>query len=99
MFCFEGIYVPEEYRNLIDMSYHGTMALQNIKVKDEEIKLQVAKNVSTPTYAGFSIKKIECKTCGGSFDGSHQRRCPFCQNMYNMKEENWVITKIGGFDD
>ncbi|MGN0279255.1 MAG: hypothetical protein ACI4C4_07860 [Lachnospiraceae bacterium] len=119
--CFEGTYIPEEYRNLIDMSYHGTVAIKNIettgdvvklnmsvflrntycvnnniKVKDEEIKLQVAKNVSTPTYAGLSIKKIECKTCGGSFDGSHQRRCPFCQNIYNMKEENWVITKIGG---
>ena len=52
-----------------------------------------------PINAGFSIKKIECKTCGGSFDGSHQRKCPFCQNVYDMKEENWVITRIGGFDD
>ena len=70
-----------------------------LKLQYEEIKLQVAKNVSTPTYAGFSIKKIECKTCGGSFDGSHQRTCPFCQNVYDMKEEGWVITKIGEVDD
>lgn len=68
-----------------------------IKVKDEKIVLQVAKKVSAPTYAGFSIKKIECKNCGGSFDGSHQRICPFCQNVYDMKEESWVITKIGEY--
>ena len=68
-----------------------------IKVKDEKIMLQVAKKVSAPTYAGFSVKKIECKNCGGSFDGSHQRICPFCQNVYDMKEENWVITKIGEY--
>lgn len=66
-----------------------------IKVKDEKIMLQVAKKVSTPTYAGFSIKKIECKNCGGSFDGSHQRICPFCHSAYDMKDESWVITKIG----
>ena len=33
--------------------------------------------------------------CCGSFDGSHQRICPFCHTVYDMKEEGWVITKIG----
>lgn len=66
-----------------------------IKVKREKIMLQVAKKISTPNDAGFSIKKVECKNCGGSFDGSHQRICPFCHNAYDMKEESWVITKIG----
>lgn len=66
-----------------------------MKVKREKIMLQVAKKVSAPADAGFSIKKIECKNCGGSFDGSHQRICPFCHSAYDMKEESWVITKIG----
>lgn len=66
-----------------------------IKVKREKIMLQVAKKVSAPSDAGFSIKKAECKNCGGSFDGSHQRICPFCHTVYDMKDESWVITKIG----
>ena len=66
-----------------------------IKVKKEEIMLQVAKKASVPTDAGLSIKKVECKNCGGGFDGSHQRICPFCHTVYDMKEEGWVITKIG----
>ncbi|MDD6638901.1 MAG: hypothetical protein PUE81_09000 [Lachnospiraceae bacterium] len=66
-----------------------------IKVKKEEIMLQVAQKASVPTDAGLSIKKVECKNCGGSFDGSHQRICPFCHTVYDMKEEGWVITKIG----
>ena len=68
-----------------------------IKVKREKIMLQVAKKVSAPNDAGFSIKKVECRNCGGSFDGSHQRICPFCHNVYDMKDESWVITKIGGY--
>ena len=80
--CFEGTYVPEKYKDLIDMNYHGTVALKSmettgnivklnmkvflrntycinnkIKIKDEEIPIQVAKNISTPTKAGFSIRR------------------------------------------
>lgn len=66
-----------------------------IRVKNEKIVIQVAKKRSALSNAGFSIKKVECRSCGGSFDGSHQRICPFCHNTYDMKEENWVITEIG----
>ena len=118
--CFEGDYVPEKYKDLIDMNYHGTVALKTmettgnivklnmkvflrntycinnkIKIKDEEIPIQVAKNISTPTKAGFSIRRSQCKNCGGSFDATHQRTCPYCQTTYDMKEEDWVITNIG----
>lgn len=117
--CFEGTSIPERYRDLVDMSYHGTIALKgietdgdtvkmnlgvflrdtyyvnnHIKIKDEEIRLQVARKRSARTDAGFSIKKVECKACGGSFDASHQRICPYCHNAYDMKEQNWVITRI-----
>ena len=117
--CFEGTSIPERYRDLVDMSYHGTIALKgietdddtvkmnlgvflrdtyytnnHIKIKDEEIRLQVARKRSARTDAGFSIKKVECRACGGSFDASHQRICPYCHNAYDMKEHNWVITRI-----
>lgn len=118
--CFEGTYVPEKYKDLIDMNYHGTVALKSmettgnivklnmkvflrntycinnkIKIKDEEIPIQVAKNISTPTKAGFSIRRSQCKNCGGSFDATHQRICPYCQTVYDMKDEDWVIINIG----
>ena len=118
--CFEGTHIPERYRDLIDMSYHGTLSLKGIETvgdvvrmnigvflrntycvnnrisdKDEEITLWVEKKATAPTDAGFSIKKVACKSCGGSFDASRQRICPFCQSVYDMKEQNWVITKIG----
>ena len=28
--CFEGAHVPERYKDLIDMNYHGTVALKTI---------------------------------------------------------------------
>ena len=117
--CFEGTYVPEKYKDLIDMNYHGTVALKSmettgnivklnmkvflrntycinnkIKIKDEEIPIQVAKNISTPTKAGFSIRRSQCKNCGGSFDATHQRICPYCRTVYDMKDEDWVIINI-----
>lgn len=118
--CFEGGSVPEKYKDLIDISYHGTVSLKQIetpgdlirlnmtifarntyfindkiKVKDEQIPVQVTKKVYVPSKIGFSVRTVTCKQCGGSFDASRQKKCSFCQSPYDMKLENWVITRIG----
>ncbi len=52
----------DEIRLNINVLLRNTYYIKNkIKVKDEKVKVQVAKKIWAPSYAGFSIKKIECK--------------------------------------
>ena len=37
--CFEGTYVPEKYKDLIDMNYHGTVALKSMETTGNIVKL------------------------------------------------------------
>ena len=80
----------------VQVPMRNTYYNKKIKIKDEKINLQIARKITTHTNAGFSIKRVACKSCGGSFDGTHQRICPFCNSAYDMKEEGWVITEIMG---
>lgn len=80
----------------VQVPMRNTYYNKKIKIKDEKINLQIARKITTHTNSGFSIKRVACKSCGGSFDGTHQRICPFCNSAYDMKEEGWVITEIMG---
>lgn len=66
------------------------------KIKQEKEVFQVEMIHKTGFLAnpGFSIKKITCKHCGGSFDASREAACPYCFNDYDLSEEDWLVRSI-----
>ena len=86
--------VGDEIRLTLGLNLINTYYVRRVKYKREQVKLQVAKKINAVEMPGFSIKKVECRSCGGSFDATRQRICPYCKSTYDMKENNWVITEI-----
>ncbi|MCR5356015.1 MAG: hypothetical protein K6E63_01290, partial [Lachnospiraceae bacterium] len=48
-----------------------------------------------PIDFNFSISKIQCPTCAGSFDATKTKKCPYCGNIYDIADSReWAITDI-----
>ncbi|MDE6663893.1 MAG: hypothetical protein K2K46_11215 [Lachnospiraceae bacterium] len=60
----------------------------------DKYRVWVKKNIRTPINTNFSIKHLQCKSCGMSFDATNTRHCPSCGTEYNLETGDWVVTKI-----
>ena len=67
---------------------------RKLSMKNEIFAVTVVKNIRKQEDPGFSIKKVACSGCGGSFDATSERFCPYCRTSYDMKEDGWVILAI-----
>lgn len=65
-----------------------------IRQKRDVFRLVLQKNITTPLQMNFSIKKINCKSCGASFDATKQRTCPSCDSKYEIADDDWVILSV-----
>lgn len=65
-----------------------------LKKKSKVYTVVLCRKTGCKTDYGFSITKVSCPDCGGSFDASMMRRCPYCQSPYDLKENDWTITYI-----
>lgn len=63
----------------------------NVKKKDEKFRMAVCKNVDAIADAGFSMKRVCCKSCGASFDATREHNCPYCGNAYHLGDDDWVV--------
>lgn len=62
-----------------------------IEEKDEQFNMTVCQNINSITNTNFSIKRVACKSCGGSFDATREHNCPYCGNPYHLGEDDWVV--------
>lgn len=67
---------------------------KKIKEKDEVVHLTLHHNAEFRVRPDFSIKKAECPSCGGSFDATRYRRCPYCDNLYDVSRDDWTVKQI-----
>lgn len=65
-----------------------------IRKKRDIFRVVLRKNITTPIQLNYSIKKINCKSCGASFDATKQKNCPSCDSLYEIADEDWVIVQI-----
>ena len=80
---------------LLDIHDNG----QRIFQRHDRFSVTIVKNVMQMEEVGFSIRRAECRSCGGSFDATRVRVCPFCGKPYDMKDDGWVITDIYNIRD
>ena len=62
--------------------------------KNDLFRMVVCKSDKKGVDLGFSIKKVQCAGCGGSFDATRERICPYCGNPYHLGEDDWVVLSI-----
>ena len=60
----------------------------------EKYRVWVKKNINKPVNMHFSIRHLQCKGCGMSFDAVKEKHCPGCGTAYDLENEDWVVTKI-----
>ncbi len=62
--------------------------------KNDRFRMVVCKKLRRDSDFGFSIKKVQCGGCRGSFDATRERFCPYCGREYYLKDDDWVVVKF-----
>ncbi len=78
----------------LDISVYTTNTYfvnNRVKVKNEIFRMTLCKNISVAPDYGFSIRKVQCKGCGGSFDALREHNCPYCNKPYHLGDDDWVV--------
>lgn len=65
-----------------------------VKKKEEIVNAVLERKADMPFDYSFSIKKIQCRQCAGSFDATKNRVCPFCETPYDTDDLDWVVKSI-----
>lgn len=60
----------------------------------EKLRVTLVKNLNVPIQYNFSVKKMECPNCHGSFDATKNKTCPFCNGTYRIEDADWAIESI-----
>ena len=60
----------------------------------DKYRVWVKKNIKRPINMNFSIRHLQCKSCGTSFDATKEKHCPNCGTEYDLATEDWVVTKF-----
>jgi len=62
--------------------------------KNEKLRVTLVRNLNAPIQYNFSIKKLECPSCHGSFDATKHVTCPYCGGNYRMEDADWAVESI-----
>ena len=70
------------------------VAGDKIKSKRSTFRAVFQRRTDIPIDMGFSMTKIQCPTCGGSFNAVQNKLCPHCGNAYDIESQDWVLVSI-----
>lgn len=65
-----------------------------LRKQSDRFRINLCRNISRPVDYGFSLTAVTCKNCGGSFDATRKRFCPYCKSQYDLKDDDWIIKDI-----
>lgn len=65
-----------------------------VRRRNKIFNLQLCKNVKNSTDLSFSVKRVQCRACGGSFDATRQKHCPYCDTAYDLRQDDWMMESI-----
>lgn len=66
---------------------------QGVEERLEKFLVRMEHVASFKIDPSFSIQRVNCKSCGASFNALKEKRCPYCDSLY-LPEEDWIVTKI-----
>ena len=62
--------------------------------KKEKYRAIFQRRVDIPIDPNFSMTKIQCPSCGGSFNAVQNKMCPFCGTAYDIESQDWVLLSL-----
>lgn len=65
-----------------------------LKVKSEVFQIKAGKRTDVPVLTNFSIAKIQCPSCGASFNSFKSKNCPYCGTECPPAEDDWVLYDV-----
>jgi rubrerythrin len=65
-----------------------------VKNVPERYRAVFRRRTDVPMSTSFSISKIECPSCGGSFNAWKSKKCPFCGTDYDAETQDWVLLEL-----
>ena len=65
-----------------------------LKVKSEVYQITAARRTDVPFSTNFSIAKIQCPSCGASFNSFKSKNCPYCGTECPPAEDDWIIQDV-----
>ncbi|MBR5938000.1 MAG: hypothetical protein IKZ90_07025 [Clostridiales bacterium] len=65
-----------------------------LKVKSEVYQITAARRTDVPFSTNFSIARIQCPSCGASFNSFKSKNCPYCGKECEPPKEEWVICDV-----
>ncbi|MBQ6239263.1 MAG: hypothetical protein IJK56_02750 [Firmicutes bacterium] len=68
-----------------------TYVRRTVREKDEKIRFILEKDMDGRADPGFSIHRVQCLNCNGSFDAIHRKNCPYCGSPYDLKLKDWIV--------
>lgn len=80
----------------LDLDVYMTVLYDKGKIcrENEVFRMVVCRKLQKESDLGFSIKKVQCSGCGGSFDATRERHCIYCGKEYHLKEDDWVVVGL-----
>ena len=66
----------------------------SVSCRNERVRAVLVRDVSKPIDYNFSIRKLECPNCQGSFDATKNKVCPFCGGIYKVEESDWAVESL-----
>ena len=72
-----------------------------LTVKDNKVKFThpvysatFKRRTDVPVNMNFTMTRINCPTCGTSFNAMKNKCCPSCGNEYELITDDWVLVEI-----
>ena len=66
----------------------------HIKSGREVYRIKAGRRTDVPVTSNFSITKIQCRTCGASFNAFKSKNCPYCGSKSDVACDDWMIYEI-----
>ncbi len=74
-----------------DLLYKAKLGFVN---RRRYVTMSLSRDMTQPLRKYYSVKKVSCRNCGGSFDASRHDHCPFCGTEYDIRKEDWFVTGL-----
>ena len=65
-----------------------------VEFRRETFRAIFQRRADIPIDMHFSMTKIQCPTCGGSFNAVKNKMCPYCDNEYDLVSQDWVLAGL-----
>ena len=86
-----GDYIEVTLRILMKNTY---VTGRRCKKKKDTMYLRMRHNTVWKVQPDFSIVKVMCHGCSGSFDATKHRNCPYCHAEYNVGRDDWEVMEV-----